>query len=210
MLRRSTCKGHIYVVDGDAVARQTLCSSLGSAGYEVTCFADGTALLSEVRARTPACIVLEAGIADGSGLEVLKKLRRNDCPSPVVMAASNADIPTAVDAIRNGAFDFVEKPFRLEEIVARIEAAIGHQACEQPSNGVSKDQGRSADWEPLTPREREVLAHIVAGDSNKEMAQQLGLSWRTIEGYRASIMKKVGARNATDLVRRMFDRTRAS
>lgn len=210
MLRRSTCKGTIYVVDGDPFARQTLCSSLGSAGYEVTCFADATALLSEVRERTPACIILEARIADCPGLEVLKKLRRNDCPSPVVMASSNADIPTAVKAIRNGAFDFLEKPFRLEEIVARVEAAIGHKACEQPSDGVSNGQGRSVDWEPLTPREREVLAHIIAGDSNKEMAQQLGLSWRTIEGYRANIMKKVGARNATDLVRRMFERNRAS
>jgi len=209
MLERSAFKGSIYVVDEDAAARQLLSATLADAGYEVTCFADAIALLSEVKAQAPVCIILETKIADRSGLEILKRLRHNDCPSPILMASADGDIPTAVDAIRNGASDFIQKPFRSEEIVARINAAIGDHT-RQSANDWSSDLRRFPNLEPLTRREREVLARIAAGDTNKETARQLGLSTRTVEGYRASIMKKAGARNATELVRLVFDQDRDS
>jgi two-component system, LuxR family, response regulator FixJ len=207
MSENALFRGEIYVVDDDAAARETLSRALCDAGYEVIHFADSAALLTETRARTPARIFLDAHV-EGRPLELLKRLRFDDCPAPIFVASAQGNIPMAVDAIRSGAFDFIEKPFSVSEIVARIDAAIATRVRTGSLEEIKQRSHQLSGRERLTRRERAVFAFIAMGKTNKEMARELGLSARTIEGYRASIMRKVGARSSTELVRRVLDQCR--
>jgi len=202
MAEKAPSRGEIFVVDDDPAVRDTLSMVLGAGGYQVICFADGAALLVIARTRTPACILLDVHIPGKSGLDILKELHGEDYPAPIFMISGQGDIAMAVSAIKNGALDFIEKPFRGSEIVSRLDEAIEAYARRQAQNASSRIAtlhfpGR----EPLTRREREVLEQFTAGASNKEAGRHLGISPRTIEDHRANIMKKLGARNAADLVR---------
>jgi len=209
MLRNGASKGEIFVMDDDAAVRETLSLALQEEGYDVICFADGAALLSLARNRIPACIFLEVRLPGKSGLDILKQLRAKDYPAPIFIVSGQGDIPMAVDAIRNGALDFIEKPCRSSEIIARVKAAVGglsqFHRSDDNSNVCSL---HLPGCEPLTRREREVLARLAVGASNKEAAQQLGLSPRTIEGHRSNIMKKIGVRNAAELIHRVLSKNR--
>jgi two-component system response regulator FixJ len=208
MPRKATSRGEIFVVDDDIATREALSGALLAAGYEVICLADGAALLSQLRSRIPACVFLEVRMPEANGLDVLKKLREENCPALIFVTSANGNIATAVEAVRSGAVDFIEKPLRGDDVVERMEAAIEELAQS------------GAEWpdivthlpgcEPFTRREREVLARIVVGETNKEAARKLGLSSRTIEGYRASIMRKVGARNAAELLCRVLSQGRTA
>jgi FixJ family two-component response regulator len=202
MAQQQALRGEIFVVDDDPAVRDTLSIVLSAAGYEVVCFADGAALLAVTRTRTPAAILLDVHIPGKSGLDILKELHGEDYPAPIFMISGQGDIPMAVSAIKNGALDFIEKPFRGSEIVARLDEAIGAYLRRQAEDGAPKFgslhfPGR----EPLTRREREVLEQFASGASNKEAGRTLGIRPRTIEDHRANIMKKLGARNAADLIR---------
>jgi FixJ family two-component response regulator len=195
-------RGEIFVVDDDPAVRETLSMVLSVGGYQVICFADGAALLAVARTRAPACILLDVHIPGKSGLDILKELRGEDYPSPIFMISGQGDISMAVSAIKHGALDFIEKPFRGSEIVARLDEAIDAYARRQAESGASRAASlHFPGREPLTRREREVLEQFAAGASNKEAGRQLGISPRTIEDHRANIMKKLGARNAADLIR---------
>lgn len=194
--------GEVFVVDDDPAVRTTLSTVFARAGYKVTCFADGAALVAAARAGTPLCIILDVHIPGKSGLDILKQLNAQDYPVPIFMMSGQGDIAMAVDAIKNGALDFIEKPFRGSDVVARVEAAIDARAQRDTGNGSADPQrfyfpGR----EPLSRREQDVLAQIVSGASNKEAGRKLGISPRTIEVHRAHLMQKIGARNAADLIR---------
>jgi FixJ family two-component response regulator len=211
MAEKSAARGEIFVVDDDPAIRETLSVVLSAGGYEVICFADGAALLAVARSRTPACILLDVNIPGKSGLDILKELRGEDYPAPIFMISGQGDIAMAVSAIKNGALDFIEKPFRGGEIVARLNEAIGAFARRQAENSATKIgalhfPGR----EPLTRREREVLEQFASGASNKEAGRTLGISPRTIEDHRANIMKKLGAKNAADLIRIVMTASRSS
>jgi FixJ family two-component response regulator len=202
MSDKTGSRGEIFVVDDDPAVRDTLSMVLSAGGYEVICFADGAALLSVARSRTPACILLDVHIPGKSGLDILKELHGEDYPAPIFMISGQGDIAMAVSAIKNGALDFIEKPFRGSEMVGRLNEAIDAYARRKAASAGSNIQtlhfpGR----EPLTRREREVLEQFTRGASNKEAGRHLGISPRTIEDHRANIMKKLGARNAADLVR---------
>jgi FixJ family two-component response regulator len=191
-------KGEVFVIDTDAASREQLSAALEQSAYDVICFADGASLLSEAKARMPACVLLEMP-PDRSALDVLRRLREENCMAPVLVTSANGSIGMAVDAIKNGAVDFIEKPFRAHDIVGRIDAAIDEFA--QP--GASRQRWLPG-CEPLSGREGDVLEHLAAGLTNKEIARRMHLSARTVEGYRAGILKKAGARNVTDLLRRIF------
>jgi len=191
----------IFVVDDDPAVRETLTLVFAQEGYEVVGFADGAAMLAAARACSPTCIILDVHIPGKSGLDILKELNARDYPAPIFMMSGMGDIAMAVDAIRNGALDFIEKPFRGSEVMTRVReavAAYGRQRSEHPGERRTFHfPGR----EPLTPREQDVLAQLVAGASNKEAGRQLGISPRTIEVHRARIMEKLGAKNTADLIR---------
>ena len=194
--------GEVYIVDDDPAVRGALSTVFARAGYAVTCFADGAALVAAARIGTPLCIILDVHIPGKSGLDILKQLNARDYPVPIFMMSGQGDITMAVDAIKNGALDFIEKPFRGSDVVARVEAAIEARVRHDDA-GDGSDQARFyfPGREPLSRREQDVLAQIVNGASNKEAGRQLGISPRTIEVHRAHLMQKIGARNAADLIR---------
>ena len=211
MAEKPISRGEIFVVDDDPAIRETLSVVLSAGGYQVICFADGAALLAVARTRTPSCILLDVHIPGKSGLDILKELHGEDYPAPIFMISGQGDIAMAVTAIKSGALDFIEKPFRGSEIVARLEEAIGAYERRHSENTASKIASlHFPGREPLTRREREVLAQFSSGASNKEAGRQLGISPRTIEDHRANIMKKLGARNAADLIRIVMTASRAS
>jgi FixJ family two-component response regulator len=195
-------KGEIFVVDDDPAVRETLSIVLSTAGYLVICFADGVALLAVARARTPVCVLLDVNIPGRSGLDILKELHGEDYPAPIFMMSGQGDIAMAVNAIKNGALDFIEKPFSGKDVICRVEQAIGAFARRPPVDQIARTSAlHFPGREPLTRREREVLEQFASGSSNKEAGRYLGISPRTIEYHRANIMKKLGAKNATELIR---------
>jgi two-component system response regulator FixJ len=192
-------KGEIFVIDDDAAARATVAGALTLAGYEVICFADGAGLLSRAKIRIPLCVLLDIGIRDKCQFDLLDRICAEHWRAPVLASSAEASIPLAVDAVRRGAFDFIAKPFEPGDIVARVNAALGDTS--RSRSGIPTELWDQAD---LTGREWEVLEKIALGESAKEIAQALGLSSRTIEGYRANILRKAGVRSTTELVRRVF------
>ena len=199
MQARADSRGEIFVIDDDADARATLAGALTLAGYEVICFADSAGLLARAKIRIPLCVFLDVGIRDKCRFDLLDRIGAEHWRAPVFASSAEASIPLAVDAVRRGAFDFIAKPFDGRDIVARVHAAL----CEtlRRPGGIPADLG---DQMHLTGREWEVLEKIALGESNKEIALALGLSSRTVEGYRANILRKAGVRSTTELVRRVF------
>ena len=212
MVGETGAAGEIFIVDDDPAICTTLSLLFSREGYQATCFPDGASLLAAARARTPACIVLDVHIPGRTGLDILKELNAENYPAPIFIMSGSGDIPMAVDAIRHGALDFVEKPFRGSEIVARVREAIDALARRPADEKASAKLAFQipADREPLTSRESEVLAQFVAGASNKEAGRQLGISPRTIEVHRARIMEKLGAKNIADVIRIVMSRKPAT
>jgi FixJ family two-component response regulator len=200
----------IFVVDDDQAVRQTLTTIFSTAGHRITCFADGAALLAATRRQTPACIILDVHVPGRSGLDILKELNADDYPAPIFIMSAQGDIPMAVDAIRHGALDFIEKPFRGSIVVQKVRDAIAATARRSSSAEQAVTDLHFPGREPLTRREREVLACLISGASNKEAARQLGIGPRTIEYHRARLMEKLGARNIADLVRIVMSEGRGS
>ena len=154
MTEISVSRGEIFVVDDDPAVRETLSMVLSAGGYRVICFADGAALLAVARARAPSCILLDVHIPGKSGLDILKELRGEDYPAPIFMISGQGDITMAVEAIRSGALDFIEKPFRGSEIVARLNEAIGAYARRQAEDSAAKIASlHFPGREPLTRRD---------------------------------------------------------
>jgi two-component system, LuxR family, response regulator FixJ len=189
----------IFIVDDDPSVRAALGIVLGAEGFAITGFPDGESFLAAARSRTPGCVLIDVHLPGCSGLELLKKIDAPHYPAPVLMISGLGDIPTAVEAMRSGAVDFIEKPFDPAAVVARVRDAM--RAFER----IDQDDGLLARDFPgndrLTAREREVLGRIAQGASNKEAGRELGISPRTIEVHRARIMEKLGAKNAADLMR---------
>lgn len=189
----------IFIVDGDASVRAVLSVVLSSEGYQVASFVEGETFLAAARSRTPGCVLLDVHLPGCSGLAILKQLDAQSYPAPVLVISGRGDIPTAVEAIRNGALDFIEKPFDPTTVVARVRSAIDGW-----HNGNGKNNILARDFpghDRLTAREGDVLERIAQGESNKEAGRELGISPRTIEVHRARIMEKLAAKNAADLMR---------
>ncbi|HUC49755.1 MAG TPA: response regulator [Xanthobacteraceae bacterium] len=206
----SRIPGEIFVVDDDAAIRDLLTMLFTRQGFKVAGFADGASLMAAIRTQSPACILLDAHIPGKSGLDILKELNARSHPAPVIIISGKGDIAMAVDAIKSGALDFIEKPFSGSDVVARVEEAIAADA-KRSAAGVSeqKSQFYFPGREPLTAREQDVLGRLVEGATNKEAGQQLGISYRTIEIHRARIMEKLGAKNAADLMRIVLSENRS-
>lgn len=186
----------IYIVDDDPAVRDALSVLFNMEGYVVETFSDGDAFVNSAQKSVPACVMLDVHMPGRSGIEILKALNAENYPAPIFIISGQGDIPMAVEAIRNGAFDFVEKPFSAETVLERVRESI---ALSRQQSEATAASFQGADL--LTRRELEVLKEITDGASNKEAGRTLGISPRTVEVHRARIMEKLGARNAADLVR---------
>jgi two-component system, LuxR family, response regulator FixJ len=194
-------QGEIFIVDDDPLVRDALSVVFTLAGYKVRAFADGASFVAAARAEVPACIILDVHMPGRSGLDILRALNAEHYPTPIFIISGQGDIPMAVDAIRSGALDFIEKPFNGETVVTRVREAIEARTRRSEAGGLEALAAQFPGRDLLTPREREVLGKIAEGASNKEAGRLLGISPRTIEVHRARIMEKLGAKNAADLVR---------
>ena len=202
MSQTNTSSKEIFVVDDDPMVSELLDMVFSSEGYRVSTFNDGESFSAVARQRAPACIILDVCMPGRSGLDVLKDIDAHNYAAPIVIMSGKASIPMAVEAVKSGAFDIIEKPFTPDTIVELVRAAETAWSRNRTNgNGAKILTMDFPGGQRLTQREAEVLAEITAAASNKEAGCHLGISPRTIEVHRSRIMAKLGAKNTADLVR---------
>lgn len=199
----------IFIVDDDPMVRDVLSEVFAQAGYRAISFVDGQSFVAAARERIPACVILDIYMPGRSGLEILRDVDAPNYPAPIFIASGRGDIPSAVEAIKAGAFDFIEKRLDAEKLVALVgDAIVARSQLRQNHNGSDSLPQSFQGCDLLTRREREVLALIVASATNREAATSLGISQRTVEIHRAHIMRKLGAKNSVDLARKVMRQER--
>jgi len=207
MLQFAAPDSLVVIVDDDPSVRDALSLLLNIEGFSTRAFGDGDSFLEAVPGLTPACVILDLQLPGRSGLDVLKHLVVGRFAAPVFVISGHSDIATAVEAMKLGALDFLEKPFPAAVMMERIRDAVSafRRSVAGHIEGLADFPGRDL----LTRRERDVLTQLSCGASNKEAGRKLGISPRTIEVHRANIMDKLGARNAADLMRIVLSETSA-
>ncbi len=192
----------IFVVDDNDEYREILLSILELEGYRVRGFAEGMSFLDEALARVPICIFLDVVMPGPSGLEILKQLHARNYAAPVFLISARGDAPVIVEAMKNGAVDFFEKPFDPYDAVLKVRDAVDMWA-RRAANGIGFDPRalKFIERAPLLPTDREVLVRIVAGATDEEIAAGLDMNKRAVANRRRFITKKLGAKNSADLVR---------
>jgi FixJ family two-component response regulator len=193
----------VMIVDDDAGVRNAMRSLLKSVGLASQLYGSAQEFLSTYNPSQPGCLVLDIRMPGMSGLELQQELNVRGATVPVIFMTGHGDIPMAVEAMQHGAFDFLQKPFRDQDLLDRIQKAIARDGKLRESLG--EHTRIRAHLESLTDREREVLDLLVLGKQNKAIAQDLGVSPRTIEIHRARVMEKMNAQSVAELVRMMLD-----
>jgi FixJ family two-component response regulator len=189
----------IHVVDDDPSFRTAVTRLLRAAKYEVLGYASASEFLDSDPCANPGCILLDLRMPGASGLDLQQSLARMEQRLPIIFLTGHGDIPASVRAMKAGAVDFLTKPIRREALLHAVENALGVDAKGRAARAVLRElQDR---YEHLTPREREVLAHVVSGKLNKQIAFDLGAAERTIKAHRASIMEKLCVQSVAELVR---------
>ena len=187
----------VHIVDDDEAVRQSLAFLLGSAGLTVRLYDSASAFLAGLSAVKSGCLVTDMRMPEMTGIELLQQLRAKACRLPAIVITGHGDVPLAVEAMKAGAVDFIEKPFDQETILHAVQAAL-----ERGFEGEGRDDPAvAARLATLSERERQVLEGLVAGHPNKTIAYDLGISPRTVEVYRANLMTKMGARSLSELIR---------
>ncbi|HEU5137625.1 MAG TPA: response regulator transcription factor [Steroidobacteraceae bacterium] len=193
----------VMVVDDDAGVRNAMRALLKSVGLNCTLFASAQEFLDAYQPSQLGCLVLDIRMPGMSGMELQQQLNLRGAVIPVIFMTGHGDVPMAVEAMQHGAFDFLQKPFRDQDLLDRIQRAIAKDAELRQSLG--QHARIKAHLESLTPREREVLDLMTKGLQNKMIGNQLGVSPRTIEIHRARVMEKMNAQSVAELVRMMMD-----
>lgn len=194
-----TLGGTVHIIDDDDAVRDSLATLLDASGFAVSAYASAAAFLDGIERAVSGCVVTDVCMPEISGLELLRRLSDRLPQFPVIVLTGEADVPTAVEALKNGALDLIEKPYSAETIVAAVRQALTQ--LEARSDLESRRNEAAERLAALSAREREVLDGVVRGLSNKEIARELGISPRTVEAYRANLMMKMGADSLSDLVR---------
>jgi two-component system response regulator FixJ len=189
----------VYVVDDDDGMRRALDTLLSTVGYTTAVFSAPSEFLAKFKTDASGCLVLDIRMPDMSGLELQQHLNRIGSMLPVIFITGHGDVPMAVQAMKEGAFEFIQKPFRDQDLLDRINHAL-KQDSENRST-VARRAEVLQRLESLTPRERQVMDMVVDGAANKVIAIDLDLSERTVEIHRAKVMEKMGARSVAHLVR---------
>ena len=189
----------LYLVDDEPAVRKALSRLLRSAGYEVTAFGSAKEFMQQHVAAAPGCLVLDVTMPEITGIELQEWLARTRSPLPIIFITGNGDIPTSVRAMKAGAVDFLTKPVKEADLLRAIEIALRREReTRQTRAEVNAIQERLA---TLTPREREVLEHVVSGQLNKQIAGDLGTVEKTIKVHRARVMEKMGVESLAELAR---------
>ena len=189
----------VYVIDDDEAMRDSLMFLLDSAGFEVTLFEAAQQFLDALPTLSFGCVVSDVRMPGIDGIELLKLLKASHSAFPIVVMTGHGDVPLAVEAMKLGAVDFLEKPFEDDRLIAMIDTAI--RAAEPTAKSEAVAHDIAARVASLSPRERQVMDGLIAGMSNKLIARDYDISPRTIEVYRANVMTKMQANSLSELVR---------
>lgn len=195
-----TQAGKVFIVDDDPLVRSTLEHALGQAGIVSLKFASAEQLLLYIDGASVGCVVTDLRMPGMSGIELQEELVRRCCPLPVIVMTGFADVPLAVRAIKAGALDILQKPFKNEELFRQVRGAL--IIAEERASRTSERAAVKRQYDSLSVRESEVFCEIVLGHSNKEIAKKLGLSPRTVESHRARVMEKMQVESVAALIKK--------
>lgn len=193
--------GRVYVIDDDAAMRDSLDFLLGSAGFSVRLFDSASIFLNELAALAFGCVITDIRMPGIDGIELLRQVNAGSGARklPIIVMTGHGDVPLAVEAMKLGALDFLEKPFEDERLIRMIETALSQNESGTAGDTIAADMAARVTL--LTERERQVMQGLVTGQSNKMIARQYDISPRTVEVYRANVMTKMQAGNLSELVR---------
>ena len=192
-------KGTVYVVDDDEGVRDSLQWLLEGKDYRVRCYDSAETFLSRYDPREVACLIVDIRMGGMTGLELQDRLVERKSPLPIVFITGHGDVPMAVNTMKKGAMDFIPKPFKEEELLSVVERMLDQ--ARDSFNDSQTAANRDALMAKLTTREAQVLERIVAGRLNKQIADDLGISIKTVEAHRANIMEKLNANTVADLLK---------
>ncbi|MEM7250416.1 MAG: response regulator FixJ [Pseudomonadota bacterium] len=191
----------VFIVDDDDEVRDSLEDLIDSVGYQTEKFGSAADFLAGFDPSRSGCLVLDIRMPGMSGLELQERLNEEGISLPIIFITGHGDVPMAVEAMRRGAVDFIQKPFRDQDLLDRVNAALAEGVEKQRDSEAIREITGKVD--SLTPRERQVLDMVVEGKANKVIAIDLDVSQRTVEVHRANVMDKMQARSLADLVRMM-------
>ncbi|MEP1216586.1 MAG: response regulator FixJ [Marinobacter sp.] len=189
----------VYVVEDDEAVRDSLELLLKSDGKPVSTYENANAFLKEYSEKMAGCIVLDIRMPGMDGMELQKKLNEKHSILPIIFVTGHGDVPMAVDAMKEGAVDFIQKPYREEALLQKIEAALEQDRDQRKTLGEKQEILRRV--KSLTPREHEIMDRMIAGQANKVIAIELEISQRTVEIHRSRVMHKMGTHSLAHLVR---------
>ena len=189
----------IFLVDDDPAVRDALAVFLEGSGFRVSQFDSAEAFLANTRGTRNGVLVLDQRMGGMSGLELQEELKARNIELPTIFITGHGDVQMSVTAMKEGAVDFLEKPFRNCDLLAGIEAAVARQEAQRAH--LARRTAAEQRYQGLTPREREVMEYIVSGEPNRTIAERLAVSVRTVEVHRAKVMEKMRAGSLPDLVR---------
>ncbi|MDX1754637.1 MAG: response regulator FixJ [Marinobacter sp.] len=189
----------VYVVEDDEAVRDSLALLLKSDGKAVATYESASAFLADYSEEMAGCIVLDIRMPGMDGMELQKKLNERHAILPIIFVTGHGDVPMAVDAMKEGAVDFIQKPYREEALLEKIEAALEQDREQRKSLGEQQEILRRI--KTLTPRESEIMERMIAGQANKVIAIELEISQRTVEIHRSRVMHKMGTHSLAHLVR---------
>lgn len=189
----------VHIVDDDSAVRESLSFMLGAANLDVRTYDSALQLLARFDQLERGVIITDVRMPGMTGLELVARLSEKGVTHPIIVLTGHADVAMAVEAMKAGVVDFIEKPFDDTALLAAVD--VGRQRLEGEAGRQAEREEIKSRLAQLTPRERDVFEAIASGDSNKSAAQKLGISPRTVEIYRANVMEKLRARTLSDLVR---------
>ena len=198
----SEAEQFVYIVDDDDAVRDALLELLDSVGIQGAGFSSAREFLDQYEINSGGCLVLDIRMPGMSGLDLQKHLIESKSTLPVIFITGHGDVPMAVEAMKRGAAEFIQKPFRDQDLLDAIHAAL--ESVGKREYGVDERQETLARIESLTEREKEVLNWVVEGHPNKVIAMELGISQRTVENHRAHVMEKMRARTTANLIKRVL------
>jgi two-component system response regulator DctR len=198
----------VFVVDDDAAVRDSIQELVGSVGLQTEGYASADAFLKDFRPQRPGCLVLDVRMAGMSGLVLQERLNELEALIPVIVLTGHGDVPMAVQAMGNGAVDFIQKPYREQALLDSINAALARDAAARHLSSTVDDSERRL--ATLTDREREVLGQILSGLTSKEIARELAVSPRTVDAHRKNLLRKLGTGSVKELMLRMASREQGS